>query len=292
MDLLDLEDEAILFVIGFVMALFVAGIIAVSYLTIDLTESAQAQIIATVLGAIGTLALALATVYNIFQTNRNLALQEKDRRKPIVKDELTNLIQPAINSLQENLQTIEESDQDGCTFDWVYLDQPTLYSVSRGPQSVQTPDSLPSARLFSEDQMLYGTLNAHDNYVSKVANEASKFHKEMVPEYERLLEEDNTSLEDQSLKVISTQVLAELDHFAEGHDLYEFWEENRNSLIEYATNVPEVTLQDIQAAERVYRREIVEDGLSKLKQRKARLKQEYGISESEIISMNDEWRDW
>lgn len=279
--------ELLLFISGVFTSLFILGIIVTLYIAKDLSTSDQAQIFATVLGSVGTLLLALATFVNIFQTNRRLRMEEKEREKPLVIEELSRLIQPAIESLQNNLQQIENSTDTGCAFEWIYVDSATLYSGSRGPDSVQTPDSLPMARLAVDNNMLYGTLRAHDMYTERVAEEASRFHKELKPEIERLLEREGVKLEDQSLKVVSSAVLKEIDHFGESHDLYDFWENNREYLIRYANEELDTGLEEIKSAERVYY-QFMDDALEELKARKAKLKHEYGISEDEITPEFDD----
>jgi hypothetical protein len=283
----DLEPiKSGMFIAGFITAGFFVGVSFVVYLSIDLPAGTQVQVLATVLGSFGTLLLAIATFINIFQTNRRLDLKEKDREKPLIIDELAHVIQPAINSLENNLQQMEDSDNPGCAFDWVYLDGSTLFSGANGPRSVQTPDSLPMARLAADDRELYATLRVHDNYTERVAEAAGELHDELKVEIKRLLELEGIDNQDQSLKVVTSAVIKELDHFGESHDLYDFWESHRDDLIEYADKETETPLEEVKAGERVYRK-YIEETLRPLKQRKAKLKQEYGISEEEITLDSD-----
>lgn len=293
MDLPEPEDRLLWIVIGVPFGIFVVGSIVLLYLLPGLSNTNKALVIATGLGALGTLALALATVYNVIQTNRMLESREREREKPLVVDELSYVIQPAIEALENNLQTIQESEHEGCAFEWVYIDKPDITGRRRGPRSVRIEDSLSFARLHSRDLELYGSLRTHDNIVIQIAHEASRFHEEMKPEIKRLLEEEGISDLEQSLKVVTSAILKELEHFGESHELYDFWEKHRGHLIDYAKETPEVTLEDIQAGERSYRQLLIENTLSKLKKRKAILKRDYRISEDEIIPIEyDEWEDW
>lgn len=286
----DLEGRVVLTIAGVVSILITIGIITLGILAPNLDANDLALVIASTLGALGTFALALASFYNIVQTNRNLELREKERTKPLVIDELSHLIQPAIATLEINLETLSESDNDGCAFEWVYLDEFSIARGSRGPLSVQTPDSLALARLSNEDRVLYGKLRAHDNYVLEVAEKASEFHEQVKPEVQRLLDKEGITDLSQSLKVITSSILMELNYFGEDHALYEFWEEYRENLIQYSKEAPEVTLDEVQAGERVYLK-FADDLLHKLKRRKATLKQEYRISEDEIAPAEDpRWR--
>lgn len=278
--------------VGVVSAFFSVGFLFLIYLSAGLSKSNQAVVLATLLSSVGTLLLALATFYNILQTNRTLELREKEQEKPLVKDELSYLIQPAITSLENNLREFKDSDSTGCVFEWPYIESSRLYNVSRGPTSVRTPDSLPMARLASDDRELYGTLRAHDNYVESIAEEASKLHQELKPEIERLLEEEGIDEVDQSLKVFTSAVLKEIDHFDESHDQYDFWEKYGDHLIEYANQETDSTQEEVKSGEEVYRK-FLQNALQELEQRKAILKQEYSISEDEISPDEDElWEGW
>lgn len=293
LDLSDWNPKAwVMFVVGTVIAAFVSGSVYLTHLSWNLSTSNQAQILATVLGSVGTLLLAGATFYNILQTNRSLELQLKEREKPLILDELSYVIQPAITSLENNLLEFRENDNLGCAFEWVYIDGPKLYSGSRGPDSVRIPDALPTARLAESDREMYEILQAHDRYVMFLSEQASEFHDQLKPEIQRLLDEYGIEEIDQSLKVVTSGVLKELEHFGESHQLYDFWEEHGKDLIKYGKREVEPDLEEIKSGEKSYEK-FVADALENLKQRKAYLKQEYSISEDEISAgEEDNWRNW
>lgn len=285
--------KVVLIIIGSAFGFFVA---AAGYLVLvlpDLSRTNRAIVMATGLGAVGTFALALATVYNVIQTNQMLESREREREKPLVIDELSHVIQPAIEALEANIQTIEQSHHDGCAFEWVYIQGPSQTERDWSPQSVPSSDSLSWARLAYEEPELGSFLAYHDHFVIQTAQAASQFHEEMKPEIERLLEEEEEEVIsdlDQSLKVVTSAILKELEDFPEGHKLDDFWEKHREHLIDYAKKYPDVTLKEMKYTEEWYLK-LWEDLVKKLKDRKAELKQDYRISEDDIKEIeSDELR--
>ena len=275
--------HASMFFAGVISAAYLVGIASLLNLSYDLPKTNQALILATVLGSVGTLLLALATFVNIFQTNKTLRLKKKDREKPLVLDELSYIIQPAIESLRYNLLEILDSEDNGCAYEWVYIDRPSLYSGSRGPKPVDTRDNLQFARLARDDIELYRMLDSHNERVVEMVKMAQKLHDELKPEIRHLLEEDGIEEKNVSLQVVTLAVLKKLDRFGDDHDLFDFWESHGEHLIEYANTETDLALDDIIEKERQYQF-FVHETLTKLKERKTSLKEEYRISEDEIRS--------
>lgn len=275
------EDKIVYVTIGGILGIFVIGGGVALYLTINLSQADRAIVIATILGGLGTIALAIATSYNILQTSRSLRYRELEKTKPVVIDELSQVIEPAIVGLEKNANKLIRSGTDACSFDWVYIDGPTHLDSERGPHSVKYGDTRAFWRMFSNERELAAEMRAHDSYVESVSAEASKFHEQIKSEIERLLDKEGIEELNQSHKVVSTAILRETEHFGERHQLRDFWENHRDYLISYASEEIDVTSDHIQAAENVYQ-ELLEELLKKLVQRKAELKEEYGISEEEI----------
>lgn len=264
---------------GVIIGLYLVTLPYLFYLWRGLSSTNQALVLASALGSLGTLALALATFVNISLTNEQLQLQTKERQKPLAVDELSYVIQPAIDALEDNLQKFDESEYKGCTFEWVYISSSSMYAGSKGPKSVKTQYAIPAARMASEDRLLYQLLGMHEQYVEAVAEQATQFHEELKPEINRLLEEHG--LEGESSKAVSTAVLRELDEWGEEREMYDFWEQYRDHLIDYADSELEVSLSQVQQQEQEYR-DHMEATLERLISRKMDLTKEYSISEDEI----------
>lgn len=272
-------------IVGFLL-LFLLVILAVLSSLEQASTVERVQISATFTGALGTLLLAIATFINIRNSNRRLELEKKDREKPLVVEELSYLVQPAIEALEANLREFEEIDDDQLAFDWVYTDGPSVYAATRGPEGIRIPHPLPLSRLAADDRELARALESHNKRVTQLSSVASDFHEELTPEIERMFKQDGIDNK-QSLKVVSSAVLKDVDHFGDSHELYDFWERRKAELIEYAHNELETTPSDIKREEEEYREEI-KQSLESLKQRKQNLKQEYSISENDIGVEDDD----
>lgn len=273
------------------MGVFIVSLGFLVYLMMDLNRTNMALVLASGLGSVGTFALALATVYNVAQSSRSLEIREQEREKPLVRDVLSYVVEPAIDGLSENMQAFNESENEGCTFDWVYVDAPRQAKVAGLPRSVGAYDALAGAWLVRESPDLFDSLRKHDRMAEQIGEMGSEFHREMLPKIESLFDSDDKFESGDSLKPISSGVLKRLDHFGESSEYYEFWDKYGDVLIEYAETEPDVTIGEIEAAEEDYR-ELVTDVLEKMRGKKAELKTTYRVSEEEISDPFDEWPGW
>jgi len=91
------------------------------------------DLLITATGAFGTLILAAATFISIRYNLKNISEMEKEREQPIVKDEIANVINPAIEALNSNSDRYSDSD-----LDWLYANRLAYntYSSSDRPSSV------------------------------------------------------------------------------------------------------------------------------------------------------------
>lgn len=272
---------------GAIIGSYVVAIPVLLYLSLGLSASNQALVLASALSSLGTLALALATFVTISQSNERLKIQQKKQEQPLAKDELSHVVQPAIEALEANLRKFTESDNPGCVFEWVYISGASLYGAARGPESIRVRSIIPAGRLAGEDEDLYDTLMVHDRYAEMIAGRARRLHMGLEPEIERLFEEESVTGE--STKSVTTAVLKELEAWGEDEVLTEFWEENRDWLIRYAEEETEVTLSEVQSMEDSYQ-EYMHNAHRALLERKAELMQKYSISEDDITVETEEVR--
>jgi hypothetical protein len=270
---------------GGIAGAYVVGMLYLVYMSLSLSESNQALVLATGLGSVGTLLLALATFVNISQSNKRLQIQQQKQERPLAVDELSQLIQPAIAAIENNLRQFEESDTAGCAFDWVHIDSTTLYVSASGPDPVRVDSYIPAARLLSEDPDLHHMLDEHDTIVEEIADHAKRLHTELEPEIDRLLEKEGYS--EQRTQFVTDSVLKELDQWGEDAEHYEFWEQYRDHLTRYAEEETAVTIEEIQSMERDYKNHL-EETLESLIERKARLKRDYSISDDDITNAVEE----
>ncbi|MFA9417634.1 hypothetical protein [Natrinema sp. HArc-T2] len=267
-------------VIAVVPILF--GFLVLVVLLPDLNRSNQAIVIATGTGAFGTLILALATFFNIVQSNQVLQIREKKRQKPLAIDEISNLIEPGIETVKANLEAPKNSHGNGCGFEWNYLDPEELSQRGRRPHAIFTSDSIALSRLSTSRPDLVEQITAHNGKIGDVAERTQRFQEQIHPKIREFLEESDRGQDiDSDLRVITSAILKEVDQFGESSDLYQFWEEYGDRLIQYSKDLPEAELEEIQKLEQEYL-EVAKETFGMLEDRKLELKKEYGISEEEI----------
>lgn len=231
------------------------------------------------LAATGTLALAAGTFYNIQLTNKDLRLREQKREKPLAVDELSNVIEPGIHAVAENLDELEED-----TFDWVYVDGPSGYGAIGHPSSAMpTKDVAALQRLSQRNRDLYQGLVRHEELIRQMAELGSEIYQMMRPLVIENLREAGYSEEDytQSEKVFVSAMVKRLDEFGESHKMYDYWNAHGEELID---------LMDSEAAELVEELESREEEFEEhcrnlhqgLENYRAEVQREYGISMDEI----------
>lgn len=256
----------------------VLGVSALLYILPKLNQGSQAVVLASVIGTLGTLGIFLARLYHTHEETRN---RELERQRPIVIDEIADIIQPAILALEQNLNEIYESENTGCDFDWIYVDESKLRPIS-SPTPVQYENSLNRAKLQEEHQDLYEQLYRHDETILELATLARELKGEMSPKIEEVLEEDNLEehIED-DMNVLISAIIQEIPHFGDTHSLYDFWERRGEGLIEYAKSSADPSLKELKQSEEDYK-ELIQESLRTARRTKTDLRQEYGISERDI----------
>lgn len=100
---------------------------------LELSSGRDVSVFITSVSAFGTLILAAATFFSIRHGQRSLSELEKEREKPIVKDEIVKVIQPAIDALSANVERAESE----VGVDWVYS-QPFTYNPHGATDTVSS----------------------------------------------------------------------------------------------------------------------------------------------------------
>lgn len=98
-----------------------------------LSPGNQAAMIASSLGAMGTLVLATATLVSVRQQAATIEDLQKDREKPLVIDEINHVIDFAIRGAERNKSTIRD---DVASFNWVRVKAADEHTPGTGPDEV------------------------------------------------------------------------------------------------------------------------------------------------------------
>ncbi|MGB9987327.1 hypothetical protein [Salarchaeum japonicum] len=254
------------------------GSMYVFLISLQMNPRSRATVIATLLGAIGTFLLAVVTVYNITQTNRTLRLREKEAEKPLIIDEISNILEPSITQLEQNLDAFENTEGEGCAFNWIHATPSPQYGGANGPGSIELTDPIGLARIQQDNQKLYKDLERHELFLRELSEDGDQFYEQIRPKIQELLKEADIETGDESNIAIA---VLKREGFAPDHRLEPFWKEYSEELIQFAENQVSPCLTDIKQKECAYQ-EHSRNLLRECRSRKAHLKQKYKISDNEV----------
>lgn len=232
------------------------------------------------LAAAGTLSLAAGTFYNIQQTNRDLRLREQKRKKPLAIDELSNVIIPAIQAVSGNIEKLQEGEE----IDWVYVDGPSGYSTLGRPSSAMPVNDIAAfQRLNEQNRELYQDLVEHDEMVRQMGQLAQEIFEEVQNLVKVHIEAAGYSDDDysQSDKVFVSAMLKQLDEFGDSHEMYEFWEQNREALLDILNEEAGELVWELEEREDEFKRHC-EKLSNDLVNYRSDVQREFGISSDDI----------
>ncbi|MFC7046952.1 hypothetical protein ACFQH6_17475 [Halobacteriaceae archaeon GCM10025711] len=271
----------------------VAAVVTILQYRFGGVEHNLASLIVNSLAALGTVVLALATFETIQQNQRSLEELEKDREKPLKIDELGEIIQPAIDGLDTNIEHLEAGF--------------IAWEQSRDSPSIDMATPLPDdgdravLRRFKRDYPeLYERMDSYSDAVQDVKRTADSFASAVEPELRSALEDiamdaetdhARASMPDSNITVtllvndvppdgLSTNSYqSDITSFWDQYD--PFWRDLRDDLVNLAGGVADHELSalnsekdDILAESRALREKLIEV--------KGDIRAEYGISKSEF----------
>lgn len=279
--------------LGALILLAVIGLIlSVTGLIFDYITDQVVQILVSAFAALGTLFVALMTVISLQQTQRTIEDLRKDREKPVVTDVLAEVVQPAIEQLEDNTDRLESGnigwkegygneldhplpDSDGPTaMSWFKEEYPTLYDRICPPELAENSSS-------DEDNSEYTKqLNRLQEATVELVNEIEKPVESKLSQVNSSLSPDSNGTAQPNVLVrllINNRDVTQMDE----HNYQSFWrdfgdefrdlmqEEAGVNLIEF--NQSKNDLLDLSKT--------LEDDLTKIR---SDLQEEYGISTSEF----------
>lgn len=249
----------------------------------ELGPSQRASVSANGVGAIGTLFLAVATLWTVLHSTRRMEKQERESEKPLARNEVVHLIQPAINSLRNNIDCLE----DDFKIDWFYYDPTRWFSsalrginVAGDPTPVlSTKDPHALVRLEQERPDLYQRLQKHDDMLQDLATKADQIGDKITPALQRFLAKHNLESEfeeEGDTRTLKSAIIKEIDQYGESHEHYDIWNEYRDEFLDILHSNAEEEFEEFLALEATYHNHC-ESLLEDLKGRKIELQEEYGF---------------
>lgn len=248
-----------------------------------LGPSQRASVAANGVGATGTVFLAFATLWTVLHSTRRMEKQERESEKPLARNEVIHLIQPAINALRNNLNCLDEDYE----IDWFSYDPARWYtSLPQGinaagdpTQVISTKDPHALARLEEERPNLYQRLQEHDELLHDLATRADQIGEKITPRLQEFLAERNLGSEfDEKgdARTLKSAIIKEIDQYGENHKHYEIWNEHREEFLNILHSTAGAEFEDFRGLEKEYQRHC-ESLLEDLQERKIELQEEYGF---------------
>jgi hypothetical protein len=239
-----------------------------------------ASVLMTGISAVGTLSLAVVTYLSLRQNDKRIEEMRKQREKPLVMDEIENVIGTAIEALRTDMRMIEDEDRH---ISWVLEDGPTPPAVAGMPGATIQKGISEAAnqRLRREAPQLWERMEAHDQLAEELCELGSEIAQSVEPVLSDFAKGKDFDIDQNDRRVLLDSIVVQLDDFGEDRNLYEFWRENGDEL----RRLPHIECQSLfdefQNKTEEYERHSRELQES-LEDRKKQLRGEYGIGSSEL----------
>lgn len=255
-------------------------------------EGSGESVFITSMSAFGTLILAAVTFFSVRQGQQSVAERKKERTKPIVKDEMVKVTQPAIDALSANVEMAKSETG----VDWVYS-YPSIYrpagdTSDRASSVFADPAPVAMVQLQDTRPDLWSRLEDHEEMIKRLTELGDGIQERMetpllicIDELDWEVPESEDNL---NIKLLVSAAVKGSDKFGEASDYYTFWERHGEEIKSLVRALAENELDQLNNLESRWQNhcEELRDDLS---EHKVELQQEFGISESTIGEELEEW---
>ena len=244
------------------------------------------ELLITATGAFGTLTLAAATFFSVRYSIKNNSQIEREREEPIVKDEITKVIQPAIDALESNIERQSEHNVD-----WVYSRR-LIYNPdgkSDRPSSVfASPSPVAMTRLYETEPDLWSQLEDHEEFMKTMMDLGETIRDKLENPIRICAHDLNWELpegeEEVNIDLVVSAAVKDIDEFGEQSEYYQFWEQHGEDIKDLIQSVASEEIKQLKSTESQWDN-LCEQLSEDLLEHKVELQREYGIAESTV---NDE----
>ena len=221
------------------LGLFIFILIIVSgYLVFqwsDLTLNSRVSVAASLVGALGTLVLATATVWTALQNQILVDERVKEAERPLVREELEEILIPYHEVVRNNIEAIEGSS----VIDWgSYSPRKSLAfdgmhtSKSEPVPLLQTDDVHLYTRLERDAPGLWKMIQTHDRILNEIADLGDHIISLLEPAVTRYLEDRGLlrEFDEGGIRTLNGAILKQIDEYGEQHEHADIWSEHRDDL--------------------------------------------------------------
>ena len=268
------------------LGLFIFILVGVSgYLVFqwsNLPLSSRVTVAASLVGALGTLVLATATVWTALQNQILVDERVKEAERPLVREELEEILIPYHEVVRNNIEAIDGSS----AIDW------TSYSPRKGLffDRMQTSKSEPVPLLQTDDVHLYTRLDrdapglwkmiqTHDRILKEIADLGDQISSLLEPAVRRYLEDHGllSEFDEGGIRTLNGAILKQIDEYGDQHEHADIWLEHRDELCRILEEVATDEYDELEEEIDRYRTHC-EKLSEELVERRVRLQNEYSIS--------------
>jgi hypothetical protein len=268
------------------LGLFISILVIVAgYLILqwsNLTLNSRVAVATSLVGALGTLVLATATVWTALQNQILVDERVKEAERPLVRGELENLLIPYHEVVRNNIEAVDDS----FAIDWI------SYSPRNKPffDRIQTSKSEPVPLLQTGDVHLYTRLErdapglwkmiqTHDGILNEIADLGDRISSSLEPAVKRYLEDHDllNEFDEGGIRTLNGAILKQIDEYSDQHQHAEIWSEHRDGLCRILEKVAADEYDELQEEIDRYRTHC-EELSEELVERRVSLQNEYSIS--------------
>lgn len=248
----------------------------------NLTLNSRVAVAASLVGALGTLVLATATVWTALQNQILVDERVKEAERPLVREELENLLIPYHEVVRNNIEAIDSSS----AIDWI------SYSARKGLffDRMQTSKFEPVPLLQTDDVHLYTRIErdapglwkmmqTHDGVLNEIADLGDRISSSLEPAVKRYLEDNGllSEFDEGGIRTLNGAILKQIDEYGDQHEHAEIWLEHRDELCRILEEVAADEYDELEEEIDRYRTHC-EDLSEELVERRVSLQNEYSIS--------------
>lgn len=263
--------------------IFILTVVA-SYLIFqwsNLTLNSRVSVAASLVGALGTLVLATATIWTVLQNQILVDERVKEAERPLVRQELEEILIPYHEVVKNNIEAVEGSSvidwgsyspQKGLGFDGVHI------SRSEPVPLLQTDDVYLYTRLERDAPGLWKMIQTHDGILNEIADLGDQISSLLEPAVKQYLEDHGllNEFDDGGIRTLNGAILKQIDEYGDQHEHADIWLEHRDELCRILDEVVADEYDELQEEIDRYRTHC-EELSEELVERRVSLQKEYSV---------------
>lgn len=273
--------DGILGLLGIILLIFF-GIYMYHYSNLSPAEQASTGI--RVVGACGSIALALATFVTLRQNNETLEEMQMDRKRPLVVEEIRDVIQFALDRVNVDISTL---DEESAGIDWQVVDGPSELTDYEGATNLinqNRPNNAAQEQFRERAPETWAKMEERNDLIDELTDVSEAILDEARPAIEEYLDNHSThNLNKRDIDSLIGAAFKELDEWGDDAHPADVWSNHGNRLQDILESAEPEKTQRLENGERELL-ELSRDIREELREQKLTLRKQFGIAASEYGS--------